>query len=121
MHYSQFSDGVYCRACVVFSPYKAGGHNLGKFVLEPFRYWTKTTDRATEHAKREYHRNTMSIMTEFLARYESPSQAVDVLLNSQLKQIMETNQKVIESLLRITILCVKQGLALRGHRDDRID
>ena len=30
-------------------------------------------------------------------------------------------QKVIESLLRIVILCGKQGLALRGHRDDQID
>ena len=34
---------------------------------------------------------------------------------------METNQKVIESLLHIIILCGKQELALRGHRDDRID
>ena len=34
---------------------------------------------------------------------------------------MEANQKVIESLLRIVTLCGKQGLALCGHRDDRID
>ena len=27
----------------------------------------------------------------------------------------------IESLLKVLILCGKQGLALRGHRDDRID
>ena len=121
MHYSQFSDGVYCRACVVFSPYQVRGHNLGKFVLEPFRYWTKTANRATEHAKNQYHRSAISMMTEFLTRYESPSQAVDVILSSQVKQTMETNQKVIESLLRIVILCGKQGLALRGHRDDKID
>ena len=25
MHYSQCSDGVYCRACVLFSPYQVGG------------------------------------------------------------------------------------------------
>ena len=41
MHYSQFSDGVYCRACVILSPYQAGGQDLGKIVLEPFQYWTK--------------------------------------------------------------------------------
>ena len=29
------------------------------------------------------------------------------------------NQKVVESLLKIVILCGKQGIALRGHRDDR--
>ena len=61
------------------------------------------------------------MMAEFLARYESPSQAVDVILNTQVRQTMETNQMVIKSLLRIVILCGKQGLALRGHRDDRVD
>ena len=86
MHYSPFSDGVYCRACVVFSPYQVGGHVLGKFVLEPFRYWTKTTERASEHAKNGYHCNAMAMMAEFLARYETPIQAVDALLNSQLRQ-----------------------------------
>ena len=107
---------------VLFSLHtQVGGHDLGKFVLEPFRYWTKTSDRASEHAKNGYHCNAMAMMAEFLARYESPSQAVDALLDSQLRQTMEANQKVIESLLRIVILCGKQGLPLRGHRDDRID
>ena len=85
MHYSQFSDGVYCRACVVFSPYEVGGHDLGRFILTPFRYWTKTTDRALEHAKNGYHRKAMAMMAEFLARYESTSQAVDVILNTQVR------------------------------------
>ena len=121
MHYRQFSDGVYCRACVVFSPYQIGGRNLGKFVLEPFRYWTKTSDRATEHAKNGYHRSALAVMNEFLSRYKSPSQSVDAVLKSQVRQTMEANQKVIESLLRIIILYGKQGLALRGNRDDQID
>lgn len=33
---------------------------------------------------------------------------------------METNQKVVESLFKIVLLCGRQGLALRGHRDDQI-
>ena len=89
MHYSIFSDGVYCRACVVFAQYQVGGRDLGQFVLEPFQYWTKITERATEHAKNGYHRNAMSMMGEFLVRYESPSQAVDVVLNRQVRQTME--------------------------------
>ena len=121
MHYSPFSDGVYCRACIVFSPYRVGSQDLGKFVLQPFRYWTKTTNRATEHANTEYHRNAMAMMAEFLAKYKTPSQAINAVLSSQVRHTMETNQKVIESLLRIIILCGKQGLALRGHRGDGID
>ena len=33
---------------------------------------------------------------------------------------MESNQKVVESLLKIVMLCGKQGLALSGHRDDKV-
>ena len=33
---------------------------------------------------------------------------------------MEKNQHVIECLLKIVLLCGKQGLAFRG-RDDRVD
>ena len=55
-------------------------------------------------------------MKEFLSRYESPSQYVHAVLSSQIRQMMETNQKVIESLLWAII-----GLASRGHRDDKID
>ena len=41
-------------------------------------------------------------------------------MNSESCRIIENNQ-VIESLLKIVILCGKQGLALRGHRDDNIN
>lgn len=34
---------------------------------------------------------------------------------------MDHNLHVIESILKVVNLCVTQGLALRGHRDDRID
>ena len=120
-HPDSFADGVYCQACVTFSPHQIGGRNLGKFVLEPFRYWTKTSDRATEHAKNMYHRTAMAAMAEFTARYKSPSQSIDTILASQVRQTMETNPRVLESLFRIAILCGKQGLALWGHRDDKIN
>ena len=34
---------------------------------------------------------------------------------------METNKKVVESLFKIILLCGRQGLALYGHRGDKID
>ena len=41
-------------------------------------------------------------------------------LDSEAHQIIERNRKVIESLLKIVILCRKQGLAFRGHHDDNV-
>ena len=88
-----------------------------KTLSKPFKYWNKTTGTATQHANTEYHRNAMAKKVELLAKYESPSQAVDTVLSRQISNTMETNK----SLLRIILLCGKQGLALRGHRNNRID
>ena len=38
-----------------------------------------------------------------------------------MQETMKHNQHVLESLLKVVILCGKQGLALRGHCDDRIN
>ena len=60
-------------------------------------------------------------MSEFIERYQLPEVAVDSQLNKRLQYQIEYNQKVIESLLKIVILCRKQGLAYRGHPDDQIE
>ena len=73
------------------------------------------------HARKDYHLAALSKMEEFIIRYEHPSKAVDVTLQTKLQETMDHNQHVIESLLKVVILCGKQGLALRGHRDDRIN
>ncbi len=120
LHYSQFCDGVFCRACALFAPSVVGGHDPGQFVTSPFKAWVKMTLKACAHAKKEYHLKSMATMTEFIARYEQPSQSVGTLLDSEAQRVMERNHKVIGSLFKVTILCGQQGMALRGHRDDRI-
>ena len=42
------------------------------------------------------------------------------MLDSQAQRVIDSNKQVIESLLRVAILCGKQGLAMRGHRDDKV-
>ena len=58
-------------------------------------------------------------MCEFIACYKTPSMAIDAQMQTATQKQMEENQKVIESLFKVIILCGKQGLALRGHRDDQ--
>ena len=98
-----------------------GGQDPGQLVTKPFTTWAKMTTKAKSHARNEYHLGAITIMSEFIDRYKNPAQAVDVVLQSRLQQIVERNQHVIEALLKIVLLCGKQGLALRGHRDDGID
>ena len=120
LHYSQHDDGVYCRGCALFAPKQVGGQDLGQFVIKPFKSWGKVFQKASAHAVKNYHLSSMTRMTEFLARYENPSQSISVIMDSELQRVMDTNQKVLESLIKIILLCGKQGLALRGHRDDKI-
>ena len=59
-------------------------------------------------------------MREFLHVYEHPSHAIDTRLISQAQEQVEENKQVIVSLFKIVMLLGKQGVAFRGHRDDRV-
>lgn len=120
MHYSRHADGVFCRACAFFGPDKVGGQSPGQFVRKPFNTWAKKTQAMNSHSGSEYHTKSLARMSEFVKRYENPSQTIATQLNAQVQKTMENNRRVIESLLRVVMLCGKQGLALRGHRDDNI-
>ena len=97
------------------------GQDLGQFASKPFNAWIKMSEKAAWHAKKDYHLTAMTRMKEFLTQYENPSQVIHTLLDSKAKRMMESNQKVIESLLKIVLLCGMQGLTLRGHRDDTVN
>lgn len=59
-------------------------------------------------------------MNQFMSTYENPSEAIDTRLDSQAQRQLEDNQQVIESLFKVVMLLGKQGIALRGHWDDKI-
>ena len=77
LHYSQFVDGAFCRACALFAPNPVGGQDLGKFVTSPFKSWTKMSVIA--RASKEYHHSSMTKMREFLVRYQNPGHSVGTL------------------------------------------
>ncbi len=62
------------------------------------------------HAKMDYHLVSLTKMAELLARFQNPSEAINVMFDKEAQKGMEDNQKVIESLLKMVMLCGKQGL-----------
>ena len=76
------------------------------------------SERSKAHMQLEYHQTCVTRMSEFVSRYKHPSTAVNIILDTAAKRLMDKNKRVIESLLKIIML---RGLPLRGHRDDRID
>ena len=100
-----------------FAPDSAGGHTLGQFVTQPFRSWGNKSLKTNGHSKLDYHLTAMTKMSEFLARYENPSQTIGTIFDQEAKDRLVEKKKVVESLLKVVLLCGKQGLALRGHRN----
>ena len=121
LHYSREVDGVFCRACAFFAPGTAGGQALGQFVTQPFRSWVNKTQKMNGHSKLDYHLTAKAKMTEFLARHENPSQTISTIFEQDAKRRMAENKKVVESLFKIVLLCGKQGIPFRGHRDDNVN
>ena len=119
LHYSNHLDGIFCHASAFFAPDKVSGQTPGQFVTKPFRSWVNKTQKMNAHAVMAYHEVAMTKMHEFLTRYKYPDKSIDTLFDSGAKKRMVMNQKVIESLFSIVLLCGRQGLALRGHRDDK--
>ena len=58
------------------------------------------------HVKLEYHGMALSKLTEFVARFEHPSKAIQAQFHTELQCQMEDNLAVVESLLKI-MLCGK--------------
>lgn len=104
-----------------FAPEKVGGrgHTPGQFVTSPFT--TYRSQKVLLHGNLDYHLNSMAKMDEFIARFKQQLEVVSTQLDQKSKEIVEHNLQVVESLIKVILLCGKQGLALRGHSDDRFD
>lgn len=57
-------------------------------------------------------------MEAFLQVCADPSKRIDVSLSKRIGERVEKNWKVITSIIKCVELCGRQGIALRGHRDD---
>ena len=103
-----------------FAPERVGGHILGQFVTKPFTTWANKSQKMSNHSSLEYHLMACTKMRAFLATFEQPSKAISTQLDSQAQEQLEENKLVLQSLFKVTMLLGKQGLAFRGHRDDKI-
>ena len=56
----------------------------------------------------------MAKMDEFLVRYKNPLQSIRAIVNTEKQKVMSNNTKVMESLLKIILLCGKQSFSSRS-------
>lgn len=119
MAYSQKEDGAFCKLCVAFSKTEGGFNNqkLGALVKNKFNNWKHAIETFTNHSKLNYHLKCVADTDNFLKMKYNPNLSIENKLNTaRIKQVHE-NRKNILPIIEVIILCGRQDLALRGHRD----
>ena len=118
LHYSVSEDGVYCKACALFSQSAVKKQKLGSLVSKPFSVWTKQCSVFKSHELTDYHQSSITRMTMFKESSLHPTHNVATMLSATHRDQVSRNTEVIKSLLKCVAFCGKQGISLRGHRDD---
>ena len=54
----------------------------------------------------------------FIDTYLKPDEGIDNVMNKLVKDTIQRNRQFLTSIIKCIELCGRNGMALRGHRDD---
>lgn len=113
-------QGLFCLACVLFP--SSGAHEGAKraaiLIEKPLTNWKDALADLGKHSTLFYHQQSSARLSSFIARLKSPSLAIDQRMTTQAQELVQKKREVIASIMKCVLLCARQGIALRGHRDD---
>ena len=114
LRYSKQSDGGFCLPCVLFSK----SLNVQILVKQPFRDFGKCGAVFERHNKDPSHLEAYERYKNFVATTKDPSLKIDQALSDRAKQLHKDNLHILKVIVSKLHFLAKQGLPLRGHRDD---
>jgi len=120
--YSSHEDykGGWCLSCVLFLSKEEKEH-LGAFVTLPFRNYNKSTELLNDHERKQYHHLSMDRASSIQRHLSNVELRIDTQLSDMAKKNVESNTSILPHIVDPVLLCAKQQIGLRGHRDDKID
>lgn len=120
LSYSASEDGAYCRFCVLFvqTNIGKGRHEVANMLVQsPFKDWKKALNKFKDHQRKNYHTEAFEDVQNFKAIFENKKSDIVSDIDQGRKQMQWENRKKLMPIIRSVLLCGRQGLALRGHRD----
>ena len=121
--YSPSLNGGFCKYCVLFGKVH-DGQPLGVLVSRPLANFRKATEILKDHFVGKdgngklSHKRTVADSITFISHMEGKAQPVNIMLDRAMAQQIEENRLKLKSILKTVILCGRQNISLRGHRDD---
>lgn len=116
--YSKSTDGVFCLCCVFFPATAHHGKKANKLVTTPYRNWKDARADFSKHGKLEYHRDSKTKMDAFIQMMTNPSLDIQNKISQEVEKQVLKNRAFLTSIIKCIELCGRQGIGLRGHRDD---
>ena len=127
--YSLSEDGGFCCACVLFGHEFAKGSKVKLLRTDPVRSSPSAVSDFKRHVEgkrknkdrdrnRTLHKDTSVLLYRVQEKIERNLEDVDEMLNGQLKLEVSENRKILRSIIDTIIFLGRQGLSLRGIKDD---
>lgn len=118
LEYSVERDAAFCYPCRLF---KSAGSSQSEdaFTKTGFRNWKHamgSTGIISIHAKCTTHRQAMACWNEYSINTKEHT-TVAHRLDSARQKVVETNRHYIKTAAEVLLICAKQDLPLRGHRE----
>lgn len=117
--YSEKEQGAFCRYCVLFSKHGAGvnSQELGQLVKIKFTNWIKANEIFKHHGETNYHTACIVDFKNLKRTLEDKSLQVANQVDSARNESITKNRRNLKPIVETILLCGRQELALRGHRD----
>ncbi|XP_003748679.1 52 kDa repressor of the inhibitor of the protein kinase-like [Galendromus occidentalis] len=114
--------GAFCKYCVLFARETSdqrGPNFLGVLVAKPLNKYKKALDILKNHERCQYHCEAKGKAEKFLDWYNDKvgHDLRNRLLAAREEQVKKNRQGLVP-IIRTILLCGKQNIPLRGHRDD---
>ena len=118
--YSRILDGAFCLHCVLFGG--ESSHNASKLQYLyslPLTYWKTALQKFSEHEQKSpIHLTATLKASNFLSCMRNNTRCISVQFDTKVMSHVTLNRDKLKPIVDVIILCGKQNIALRGHRDD---
>lgn len=120
--YSKHLSGGLCKVCILFPPKtQRSSYNPNIFVKTAFTNLSKACGKEGSLQSHEHsvaHRDAMMQASIFRSALENPTKTIPAVVSKANQALFERNLHILNSIVETVLLCARQTIALRGHRDD---
>jgi hypothetical protein len=118
--YSKLENSVYCKTCVLFAPSYAGNCSsqaLNQLVKTGYNNWKNALERFEKHSFLNYHKDASLKYDTFIDIMSGKLLSIDKKIDKDSQKQALDNQEKLKPIIKTVILCGRQNLSLRSHRD----